>query len=111
MEEPTFWDNQDKARQVIAQLKPLNGLINPFLDMQKELGDMEALAELAGEDFSLEAELERELGKMERELGEYELRAMFNRPEDVSNAFVHIQAGTGGTEACDWASMMMRMYI
>jgi peptide chain release factor 2 len=111
MEQPTFWDNQDKARQIIAQLKPLNELLNTYADMEKQLGDVEALAELVQEDQSLESELEKELNKLERDLAEYELRAKFSRPEDISNAFVHIQAGSGGTEACDWAAMLMRLYI
>jgi peptide chain release factor 2 len=111
MEEPTFWDNQEKARQTIAKLKPLNALLNPFADMQKQLGDAEALLELSAEEMSLEGELEKELGTLERELDDYELRAMFSRPEDASNAFVHVSAGTGGTEACDWAAMLLRMYV
>jgi peptide chain release factor 2 len=111
MEEPNFWDNSEKARQVIGQLKPLNGLLNPLLDMEKDLGDLEALSELSAEDSSLEGDLERELVKVERELEDFELRAMFSRLEDASNAFIHIQAGTGGTEACDWAAMLMRMYV
>lgn len=111
MEEPTFWDNQEKARQIIAQLKPLNGLLNPFSEMTKQLDDVKALGELGEEDSSLEGELLGELARLERQLEDYELRAMFSRQEDVSNAFVHIQAGTGGTEACDWAAMMLRMYV
>jgi peptide chain release factor 2 len=111
MEEPTFWDNQEKARQIIGQLKPLNGLLNPFLEMEKQQGDLQALAELTEEDASLEPDMEKELAKLESELADYDLRATFNRPEDSSNAFIRIQAGTGGTEACDWASMMMRMYV
>jgi peptide chain release factor 2 len=111
MEAPSFWDNQEKARQTIAELKPLNGLLNPFAEMEKELGDVQALAELSEEDTSLEGDVEKELLKLEADLGEYELRAMFNRPEDTSNAFVQISAGTGGTEACDWAAMLMRMYV
>ncbi len=111
MEEPTFWDNQEKARQIIGQLKPLNALLNPYIEMQKQLGDLQALVELTQEDSSLEPELDRELAKLDQELADYQLMATFNRPEDSANAFIHIQAGTGGTEACDWAAMLMRLYI
>src|SRR5262249_21471198 len=72
--------------------------------------DLQALAELAEEDPSLDGELGTELGKMEGQLGEFEMRAMLSGPQDASNAYLKIQAGTGGTEACDWAQMLLRMY-
>jgi len=110
MGQPTFWDNPDKAQAVIAQLKPLNGLLKPYEDMAAEAGDLQALAELAEEDASLDAELEQQLPSFEKRLAEFELRAMLDGPQDASNAYLRIQAGTGGTEACDWAQMLMRMY-
>jgi peptide chain release factor 2 len=72
--------------------------------------DLEALAELATEDPSLDAEFEQELGRAEKALGEFEMQSMLAGPQDASNAYLRIQAGTGGTEACDWAQMLMRMY-
>jgi peptide chain release factor 2 len=110
MGQPTFWDNQEKAREVINQLKPLNGLINPFEALHKSTEDLEALCELTEEDASLEPELEKELAAIEKRLGEFELRAVMDGPQDASNAYVKIQAGAGGTEACDWAQMLMRTY-
>ncbi len=110
MGQPNFWDNQEKAQQVIQQLKPLNGLIKPYEELQSAAGDLEALAQLAEEDDSLEGELEAELPRVEQRLGEFELQAMLSGPQDASNAYLRIQAGTGGTEACDWAQMLMRMY-
>src|SRR6516162_3834493 len=110
MGQPTFWDNPEKAQGVIAQLKPLNGLLKPYEDMAAEAGDLQALAELAEEDDSLDPELERELSGFEKRLAEFELRAMLDGPQDASNAYLRIQAGTGGTEACDWAQMLLRMY-
>jgi peptide chain release factor 2 len=110
MGKPTFWDNQEKARQTIQQLKPLNALLKPFEDLETTAGDLQALVELSEEDASLEAELERELHSTENRLGEFELQAMLSGPQDASNAYLKIQAGTGGTEACDWAQMLLRMY-
>src|ERR1700736_1646640 len=110
MGQPNFWDNQEKAREVIGQLKPLNGVLNPFEALQKSTEDLQALCELTEEDASLEAELEKELGGIEKRLGEFGLRAVMNGPQDVSNAYMKIQAGAGGTEACDWAQILMRMY-
>ncbi len=110
MGQPNFWDNPEKAQQTIQQLKPLNALLNPYEALQSGAADLHALGELSDEDASLESELEAELGKMEHRLDEYETRAMLSGPQDASNAYVKIQAGTGGTDACDWAQMLVRMY-
>src|SRR5262249_46872305 len=105
-----FWDNQEKAQQTIQQLKPLNGMLNPLHDMEKEALDLRALGELCDEDASLEPELDTELRDLEKHLGQFELRALMSGPQDQSNAYLRVQAGTGGTEACDWAQMLLRMY-
>jgi peptide chain release factor 2 len=110
MGEPNFWDNSEKAQQVINQLKPLNGLLKPYEEMSAQAGEVQTMAELAEEDADLEAELERELGPFEKKLADFELRALLSGPQDASNAYLRIQAGTGGTEACDWAQMLLRMY-
>jgi peptide chain release factor 2 len=110
MGQPNFWDNPEKAQQVIAQLKPLNGLIKPFEELESAIGDLQALAELCQEDDSLEAELDAELGRLEQRFEGFELQAMLSGPQDASNAYLRVQAGTGGTEACDWAQMLLRMY-
>jgi peptide chain release factor 2 len=110
MGQPQFWDNPDKAQQTIQQLKPLNALLKPFEELTGASADLQALAELSEEDASLDEELEQELGRLEQRLGEFELRAMLSGPQDASNAYVRIQAGTGGTDACDWAQMLVRMY-
>src|SRR5207249_1115953 len=101
---------QEKAQQIIGQLKPLNGLLNPFEELEKAALDMQALGELTDEDPSLETDMDKELAKIEKDLADFEMRAMLRGPQDASNAFVKIQAGTGGTEACDWAQMLVRMY-
>src|SRR5271166_1147390 len=103
MEQPGFWDNPEKARQVIGQLKPINSLLNKTTELQTQVDDLVALAELANEDEGMATELAAELPRGERLVEEFELQAMFDRPGDVSNAFVRINAGSGGTEACDWA--------
>ena len=110
MTSPGFWDNPDKARETIQRLKPLNGLLKPYAELQSALGDLEALAELSQEDPSLEADWEKELAQVEKRLDEFELRSMLGGPHDASNALVRIQAGTGGTDACDFAQMLLRMY-
>jgi peptide chain release factor 2 len=110
MGQPAFWDNADKAQQIIQQLKTLNALLKPYEDLKTAGADLQALAELAEEDGTLEAELETELRNQEKRLAEFETQAMLSGPQDASNAYLRIQAGTGGTEACDWASMLLRLY-
>ncbi len=111
MGQPSFWDNQEKAQQTIQQLKPLNSLLKPFDEMEGKAGDLKALEELCEEDASLEGELNEELTQLEPKLSDFELRAMLSGPQDTSNAYLKVQAGTGGTEACDWAEMLRRMYL
>lgn len=110
MGQPNFWDNNEQAQQVIGQLKPIAAVLRKFEDLQGAVADLGALAELSEEDASLEGELTGELGKIERRLDDFEMQALFSGPQDASNAYVRIQAGTGGTDACDWAQMLMRMY-
>lgn len=107
---PNFWDNQEKAQQIVQQLKPLNAVINPFDTLAARVGDLGALADLCDEDESLKDELLGELHTIEKKLDEFDLQAMFTGPQDMANAFVKISAGTGGTEACDWAEILLRMY-
>jgi peptide chain release factor 2 len=105
-----FWDNAEKAQETIALTKPLNGVLKPYNEMHAAGEELKALAELCEEDASLEAEVEPTLAKLEKQLDAFELRSMLDGAQDASNAYLRIQAGTGGTEACDWAQMLLRMY-
>lgn len=106
----TFWDNPDKAQQTIQQLKVVNDLLKPYAEIEGGLADLDALAELCDEDTSLEADFVQELDKLEPKAQAFELQSILNGPHDANNAFVRIQAGTGGTDACDFAQMVLRMY-
>ena len=106
-----FWDNPEKAQQVIGQTKPLNAILKPFNELHLAVEDLKVLCELSDEDSSLEAELEPALAKLERQISDFELRSMLDGAQDGSNVYLRIQAGTGGTEACDWADMLRRMYV
>jgi peptide chain release factor 2 len=110
MGQPSFWDNPEKAQQIIQQLKPLASLLKPYEELGQSAADLQALAELATEDAGLESELEAELPRMEKRLADFEMQAMLSGTHDAANAYLRIQAGTGGTEACDWAQMLLRLY-
>jgi peptide chain release factor 2 len=110
MGEPNFWDNPEKAQQTIALLKPLSNILKPLEELEKAKEDMLVMAEFASEDTSMEEELTTALKSFEQKFNEFEFQSMLSGPEDASNAFLRIQAGTGGTDACDFASMLLRMY-
>ena len=111
MSAPDFWDNQEQAQATVAQFKALNALYKPLAKLVTAGGDLQVMVEMAEEDESMVAELATELTRLEHELEEMELKALLNGPHDASNALVTINARDGGTDAADWAEMLLRMYI
>ena len=110
MAEAGFWDNPEKAKKTIQQVKSLNAVVKPYEELAKSRDDFAAMMELAEEDAGFEAELEGELGKAMKKLEEFELKAMMSGGQDRANAIVSIKPGAGGTDACDWAEILYRMY-
>src|SRR5436305_12531221 len=78
MGEQGFWDNPEKAQESIQKIKPLNALLKPYEELQASVGDLQALADLAGEDASLDGELEAVLGSMEKSFGDFEMQSMLS---------------------------------
>jgi len=111
MAAPGFWDNQERAQGVVAQLKSLKSILAPLEDLIRGVGDLDALLELADEDESLVAEVLAEIDRAEQRLAELELRALLNGPHDDCGAILTINARDGGTDAADWAEMLLRMYL
>ena len=113
MNGPTFWNDQEKAKAIIQELKSLNAVLKPFEELGREADDLEASLELAEEsgDDSFDDEIQSAVEKAEADFEAFELRSMLGGPNDHCNAFVTIHAGAGGTEACDWAEMLLRMYL
>jgi peptide chain release factor 2 len=112
MTEPGFWDDHERARVVIQEVKTLKELIEPydrFAERVRALLEMEELLALEP-DESVAREVERELNELDTELPAFELRTLLGGPDDHRSAMVEISAGAGGTEAQDWAAMLMRMY-
>jgi peptide chain release factor 2 len=110
-----FWNNREQAQKLIEEANALRGKTEPLLKAEKQLDDFKVMIELSeaepeAEQLKHQQELERDLTKFNRELDELELRVFLNGPHDKSNCILSINAGAGGTESCDWASMLMRMY-
>ena len=108
---PGFWDNKETAQSTVARVSQLKNKITPVLAIAQQLEDFEVLLEMAAEgdpDFITEALSEAE--GINQALDALELQTLLSGPHDSENAFFTIHAGAGGTEACDWADMLMRMY-
>jgi len=111
MASPGFWDDQEKAREAIGNLKSLKQVVEPLRKLVRDAEEVNLLLELAAEDPTAIEEFDRELSRLDRETRQFELRQMLHGPRDAANAYVAIHPGAGGTEACDWADMLLRMYI
>ena len=88
----------------------LNAIVKPYEELAKASEELLVMAELAAEDSAFESEMEQVLDKAEKQLDEFELKAMMSGKQDACAAIVSIKPGAGGTEACDWAQMLYRMY-
>jgi peptide chain release factor 2 len=108
--EADFWTNQEKAQKTIQAQKSLNALLKPYEEVTSALNDVNALSELSEEDPSLEGELTGEVDRAASLFDKFELMAMMSGKQDSANALVSIKPGAGGTDACDWAEIMYRMY-
>src|SRR6266568_620223 len=110
-----FWNNREQAQKLIDEANSLRGKTEPLLKAEKQLEDFQVMVELGEAEpeaaqAKVQQELERDVGKFFKELDSLELKVFLNGPHDKSNCILSINAGAGGTEACDWADMLLRMY-
>ena len=110
MAESGFWGNAEKAQATVAELKGINSVLKPLDEALVVSDDIEALAELAAEDASLEAELASETERLETLVAALELTSLLSGPHDAADAIMSLHARDGGTDANDWAEMLLRMY-
>ena len=112
LEDPKIWDDQARAQALGKEKKALDAVVGTLTAIDSGLADSAELYELAraeNDDATLVA-LQGDVAALEKQLGELEFRRMFHHPMDPNPCFVDIQAGSGGTEAQDWAQMLLRMY-
>ena len=112
MASPGFWDDPDRAREVIADANRLKGWIEPWQELSEKAADLHEIAELLEmeADEELEAELDAEVARLERGVKTLEVRTMLQGEDDHRDAILTIHPGAGGLESQDWAEMLMRMY-
>ena len=112
MSDPTFWDNPNGARDVIAQANELKSWVEPHQEILKKVNELDELASLMEleADEALEQEWTAERSRLQQEIEKLELRTMLRGADDMRDAIVIIHPGAGGTESQDWAEMLLRMY-
>ncbi|MBP5793304.1 MAG: peptide chain release factor 2, partial [Spirochaetaceae bacterium] len=110
--QPGFWDDPKKAEKVLSEIKLLKNRIEPWKALLAEIEDAEALFELAteGKDESLEAEIKASLDTIKEKYDKLSILNLLSDEVDQNGAYLTIHSGAGGTEACDWTSMLFRMY-
>ncbi len=116
MGEPGFWDRKEQAQKQVEEVSALRAKVGPVVDLERQVSDLETLKLMADEeadptqraaayaDYAAEAERTRQ------RLEEFELLQLLGGENDKSNAFLTVHSGAGGTESCDWAEMLLRMY-
>jgi peptide chain release factor 2 len=109
MGEPGFWDSQERAASVSAEHARATRKLGVFRSLETDVHDLEPLAELVEEDPSLAGELEEQIASVESRLEALEEQRLFSGRYDAGDAFVTVNAGAGGTDAQDWAEMVLRM--
>ena len=110
MAQTDFWDDTEKAQATVGRLKAVKSVITPLMELSSSGEDLSALIEMAEEDDSIEPEIRSEIESLEKQLDALELKALLNGPHDSCDAILTIYARDGGTDANDWAEMMLRMY-
>ena len=112
MARPDFWDRQEAAQETIEKLKSLKKIVDPWHKCHQSVSDFGELLSLLDENQEESfREMSREITAIEKEVENLEFQRLLSDPLDSHDAIVSINAGAGGTESCDWASMLYRMYV
>ncbi len=107
---PDFWNNSEKAQGIMSDLSACKNIVDPFEKLKKSLEDAEEFIELGEDDEEMFDEAVLSIKKTIQDMDKIELLSYLSGPFDKNNAYVSIHAGAGGTESCDWADMLFRMY-
>ncbi len=112
MVEGDFWNDSTKAQAVVAEANGIKRKLEPFLKLERRVADLEELISLAKEfeDADSAAEAIEEYHTIQKDIDAFELITLLDKPHDLASCYMTINSGAGGTEACDWAEMLLRMY-
>ncbi|MBI2819915.1 MAG: peptide chain release factor 2 [Acidobacteria bacterium] len=109
--EPGFWDDPAQSQKILQSRKRLEGILKTDEALARDQSDMEVLFELAGEGEQVEQEVAQQFTQLKEDVLRLETQTLLSGENDRANAILAIHAGAGGTEACDWADMLLRMYF
>ncbi len=112
MAAPDFWDDNDKAQALIAEMNGVKSSVDQYTALQNEYDELEMMIELAEEegDEALAEEIGGSVAGLVKKLEDFELQLLLNQPYDKMNAILELHPGAGGTESQDWGQMLLRMY-
>lgn len=110
-QDPSFWDDPKKAELQMKDIRVLKNWVETFDRVKSAADDLEIMFDFVKEGMSTEAEMDESYKSLVSEIEELELKNMLSGEEDSLSAVIQITAGAGGTESCDWASLLMRMYL
>src|ERR1700745_3083036 len=108
---PGFWDDAERAASVSGEHARASRRLEMFTALQRDVDDLDALVEMAVEEESLQAEVDEQISSVEQRLAELEEQRLFSGKYDGGDALVTVNAGAGGTDAQDWAEMVLRMMM
>ena len=111
LQDPNVWSNQEESQKLGKEKATLDKLVELIEGLNSSVEDLNELFELLGDDESESNQLKEELLNVEEKISDLEFRRMFSGRMDQANTYLDIQSGSGGTEAQDWAEMLLRMYL
>lgn len=111
LEQPDVWNDPKRAQDLGKEKRMLENVVIVLDEITRELSDNSELFELSEDDDDAMLSIEADANKVQEKVEQLEFRRMFDNPADPMNCFLDIQAGAGGTEACDWASILLRQYL
>lgn len=113
MSNPDFWNDEQKSSKIVKELKSLKNIVEPWENSCKKLQEIKEFSVLLREDKEIDliTELEKNIQLLEKEVGSLEFKTLLSGEVDANSTILSINAGAGGTESCDWVSMLLRMYM
>ena len=110
MAAPDFWDNKEAAQDTVGKFSATRGILDPFVQLEQAIAGLNEAIEMAAEEPEFLPDAESDALKISKELDKYEILSFLSGKFDRKNMYLTIHAGAGGTESCDWCSMLLRMF-
>ncbi len=110
MSESHFWDDNHQANKIMRELKMLNGVVEPFEQSHAKILELKEFIDISEDDPAFLAQIDKELSTLAQKIDKLEIQTILGGEFDQNSALLNINSGAGGTESCDWANMLLRLY-